>query len=440
MDFHRRFEDEQVTGANGLSIDWQHSGEVDGNSVPLSWVPSELDESSISYFQDLFNRAVGDDTRKTYESTLQGNGSSSGQPKGNTYFGSKRGKRKGKRGQTLEEPNGDNARVGKKKKVYYKQKSFVYNGTRCRFPISHSDDLLLDPVIWYRACADFQRAGVVTDMKLQKLRKDSKFSPSDKLFPLSFEKKVDVINLYRRFSSALPLKGVIKLCIFRYIVDLLLALYSDTKNKALNALSDADLAAIDRQAQDLMIFLFRDNDDYADNSTLPSSFEKFVDRRRQFVSSQTSEDIVRTRLRLSEYGKSSLKIESTTFQPTLHKDLIPYFKNSVKMLELLPLFSSTPKFILAEPVAKGKDFYVYGNSYEATSLSCGTLSLAHWHIESSNEHLNALRKKVCSHLCGNISACAVFAIKQQWGDKYFQVKVMEIEQFLSLKKLELSKM
>ena len=121
MDFHRRFEDEQVTGANGLSIDWQHSGEVDGNSVPLSWVPSELDESSVSYFQDLFNRAVGDDTRKTYESALQGNGSSSGQAKGNTYFGSKRGKRKGKRGQTLEEPNGDNARVGKKKKVYYRE-------------------------------------------------------------------------------------------------------------------------------------------------------------------------------------------------------------------------------------------------------------------------------------------------------------------------------
>ena len=187
-----------------------------------------------------------------------------------------------------------------------------------------------------------------------------------------------------------------------------------------------------------MAFLFRDNDGTEDNLTLPGSFEEVVDQRRRFVSSQTSEDIVRTRLRLSGYGKSSLKIESTTFQPTLHKDLIPYFKNSVRMLELSPQFSSTPKFILAEPVAKGKDFYLYGNSYEAPSLSRGELTLANWHIDSSNAQLIALRKKICSHLCGSISACAIFAMKQQWGDRFFQTKVMEIEQFLSLKQLEMN--
>ena len=269
----------------------------------------------------------------------------------------------------------------------------MYNGTRCRFPISSSNDLLLDPVIWYRACTDFHRAGVVTDMKLQKLRAETLFRESDNLFPLSFEKEVDTISLYRRFSSALPLKGVLKLCIFRYIVDLLLALYCDTKDVALSALSNTDLISIDKQAQDLMAFLFRDNDGTEDNLTLPGSFEQVVDQRRRFVSSQTSEDIVRTRLRLSGYGKSSLKIESTTFQPTLHKDLIPYFKNSVRMLELLPHFSSTPKFILAEPVANGKDFYLYGNSYEAPSLSRGELTLAYWHVDSNNVHLTALRKK-----------------------------------------------
>ena len=435
MDFPRSFEDEHVSGANGLSIDWQHSGEVDGGTIPPSWNSTTLDETSINYFQDLFKRAVGDDTRKINESAFQASGSSSRTSVRNTIFGNKRYKRKS----SAQEKELDNSsRAEKKKKLYYKQKSFVYNGTRCRFPISSSNDLLLNPVIWYRACADFHRAGVVTDMKLQKLRAETLFRESDNLIPLSFEKEVDTISLYRRFSSALPLKGVLKLCIFRYIVDLLLALYCDTLDVALSALSNTDLISIDKQAQDLMAFLFRDNDGTEDNLTLPGSFEQVVDQRRRFVSSQTSEDIVRTRLRLSGYGKSSLKIESTTFQPTLHKGLIPYFKNSVRMLELLPHFSSTPKFILAEPVANGKDFYLYGNSYEAPSLSRGELTLAYWHVDSNNVHLTALRKKVCSHLCGSISACAVFAMKQQWGKKYFRVKMMEIDQFLSLKKLEMN--
>ena len=105
----------------------------------------------------------------------------------------------------------------------YKQKSFVYNGTRCRFPINSDDDLLLDPVVWYRACIDFQRAGILSELKLTKINHESQFPEDAYHLPLSFEKRQDLTPLYRRFYSALPLSGVIKLCIYRYLVDLLMA-------------------------------------------------------------------------------------------------------------------------------------------------------------------------------------------------------------------------
>ena len=46
--------------------------------------------------------------------------------------------------------------------------------------------------------------------------------------------------------------------------------------------------------------------------------------------------VSRARLKLSPYGKFELKLNATTFQPTLHSELIYYLKNSVDMSELQP--------------------------------------------------------------------------------------------------------
>ena len=117
MDFPTTsFEDEQLSGANGLSIDWQHSGEVDGDTSAPSWNSNEMDNTSISYFQDLFKRAVRDDTRKTNESAFQAIVPSSGTFVRNTIFGNKR---KGKQGHTQEKELENGTRVRKKKKIYH---------------------------------------------------------------------------------------------------------------------------------------------------------------------------------------------------------------------------------------------------------------------------------------------------------------------------------
>ena len=352
-----------------------------------------------------------------------------------------------------------------KKKSYYKQKSFVYNGTRCRFPINSDDDLLLDPVVWYRACIDFQRAGILSELKLTKINHESQFPEDAYHLPLSFEKRQDLTPLYRRFYSALPLSGVIKLCIYRYLVDLLMAKKVQRLKTKLDRVHLEHWIDVDNRAQEAVAFLFRhdlENHPWANSSSIPITpdpvtltsldlrlgslgftpalrpmenadkyyISNFQDKRPTFSGNTHggASSVSRARLKLSPYGKFELKLNATTFQPTLHSELIYYLKNSVDMSELQPAFTRGVGYITAGPTKRGRKFYIEKN-HEPTKYR---QTLAHWHIDSQDNYLDSLRRKICSHLSGHICSCAVFAMKQKWGDAYFEAKMMEIEVFLDL--------
>eukprot|EP00943_MAST-04B_sp_MAST-4B-sp1_P001317 g1317.t1 len=427
-----------------LAVEWQQGGEQsnsDTNGI-YSMMNQVIDESSVIELEELFNSVVKnlpvDDSSSS--NIVVNKGAAKTQLK----------QMKRKTPATTSDASPETNR--KKKKGYYKQKSFVYNGTRCRFPINSDDDLLLDPVIWYRACKDFERASVVSRQKLSKLFKDSLFESNVVHLPLAFEKEKIVVPLYRRFYSSLPLRGVLKLSIYRYVVDLLLASACKKKKVLLEKLSIKDKIAVDKHAQDAIAFLFRhdaSSETSAYTNSMSSSISSFEalkndkisnyfsskhciktldDNRPKFRGSKNRSHIVRARFKLSDYGREALELKSTTFQPTLHSDLVFYLKNALDMTELVPGFKKDVNYIFAKPLKQGDQFYEDVDEIESVEYR---QTLAHWHVDSEDRYLDSIRRKICAHLSGHLSACAVFAIKQKWGHKYFKTKIMELELFLN---------
>jgi hypothetical protein len=407
--------------------------QTDGDTYGIySMMNQAIDESSVMELEELFNSVVKNLPEDDFLSTK-------------TVVNGRAEKTKVKKKKRKLPATASNASLEtnqKKKKGYYKQKSFVYNGVRCRFPINSDDDLLLDPVIWYRACKDFERASIVSNQKLSKLFKDSQFEPGVFHLPLAFEKEKMVAALYRRFYSALPLHGVLKLSIYRYVVDLILASICKKKGVLLENLSIKDKIAVDQRAREAIAFLFRHNSSSISsfgalkNGTYPNYFNSkhcikvLVDNRPVFNGSQNRSRNVRARFKLSDCGRELLKLKSTTFQPTLHSDLQLYLKNSLDMDELLTGFTKDYHYIFAKPLEKGDQLY---EDVDNTELVEHRHTLAYWHVDSGDSYLDSTRRKICAHLSAHISACAVFAFKQKWGPKYFKAKIMELELCLNSK-------
>ena len=206
------------------------------------------------------------------------------------------------------------------------------------------DDLLLDPVVWYRACIDFQRAGILSELKLTKINHESQFPEDAYHLPLSFEKRQDLTPLYRRFYSALPLSGVIKLCIYRYLVDLLMAKKVQRLKTKLDRVHLEHWIDVDNRAQEAVAFLFRhdlEKHPLANSSSIPITpdqltlsssglrlgslgftpalrpmenadkyyISNFQDKRPKFSGNTHggASSVSRARLKLSPYGKFELK-------------------------------------------------------------------------------------------------------------------------------------
>ena len=280
-------------------------------------------------------------------------------------------------------------------------------------------DPLVNDLVWFALCADLVSIKFCNPSCSQFAKR--KCRDFDNV-PLSLRPHENDWTVYRRVLNQIPLLNAVHLSIFRWLCALCV---KRTKRAfAVDALPSSTLIQMNQRIVTFLRVLVSPSFD-------PKAFAKVDQRPSLPVDRKTS----KVKFRLTSLGQNLLVNACSTFQPVIPKNCRLRLENSLRHEALhCPVDSLANESTLPEDRVQA--LYYHETTRENVSatnmLDLGGLK---WYSSSSGtaklDATTAIRHCILQHLSGFIEGCAIFGMRQLFGNGMgFDYRVEMIEAFV----------